>query len=501
MTQTINDEYKTRLNKLKNLREQGINPYPEKFEKLQLIAEVLKLKIGQKVKTAGRLLTIREMGKICFCHILDGSGKMQIVLKQDDVDPVKSGISNGVDLKQFLKTFDPGDFIGVEGEVFKTKKGELSIAVKKFVLLGKTLRPLPEKFHGLQDQEAKYRQRYLDLIANQDSYKRFLLRSEFIKALREFYWDKGFVEIETPVLSNTASGALAKPFITHHNSLDVDAYLRIAIETFQKEAIVGGFEKVFEIGRCFRNEGMDPSHLQEFTMCEHYAAYWNFEDNMKFTEEMFSYLLKKLFGTLKIEIKDREGKFQKVDFKPPWPKVSFAELIKKDCGIDIDKCKTAADLRKKIKAKKIEIEDIEKLERGNLIDALYKTVSRDKIIQPTFLINHPIDLSPLARSNDDNPDIVDRFQLIINTWEIINAYSELVDPVDQAQRFELQAKAKSGGDAEAHGKDDEYVKALEHGAPPISGWGMGIDRIVTLLTQQDNLRDVVLFPLLRPEGK
>jgi len=498
MAEILNDEYKIRLNKLKKIKGQGVNPYPEKFNKLQSVAEVLKLETGKKVKTAGRLLTIREMGKICFCHILDSSGKMQIVLKQDDVDPVRSKTSNGVDLKQFLKIFDPGDFIGVEGEVFKTKKGELSIAVKNFVLLGKTLRPLPEKFHGLKDQEAKYRQRYLDLIANPETYQRFLLRSKFIKSLREFYWDKGFVEIETPVLSNTASGALAKPFVTHHNSLDVDAYLRIAIETFQKEAIVGGFEKVFEIGRCFRNEGMDPSHLQEFTMCEHYAAYWNFEDNMKFTEEMFSYLFKKLFGTLKIEIKDREGKLQKVDFKPPWPKISFAELIKRDCGIDIDKCKTAVDLRKKIKAKKIKIENADKLERGNLIDSLYKEISRDKIIQPTFLINHPLDLSPLARRNDKNPEIVDRFQLIINTWEIINAYSELVDPVGQAERFSQQAKAKAGGDEEAHGKDDEYVKALEHGAPPISGWGMGVDRIVTLLTQQDNLRDVVLFPLLKP---
>lgn len=234
-------------------------------------------------------------------------------------------------------------------------------------------------------------------------------------------------------------------------------------------------------------------------MAEHYVAYWNFADNMKFTEEMFSYLLKKLLGTLKIEIKDREGKIQKIDFKPPWPKVSFRELIKKDCGIDIDQGKTADKLREEIKKKKINIVDINKLAIGNLIDALYKTVSRDKIIQPTFLVNHPLDLSPLARRNGKNPEIVDRFQLIVNGWEIINAYSELIDPLDQKERFEKQAEAKIKGDLEAHAKDDEYVKALEHGAPPISGWGMGIDRIITLLTQQDNLRDVVLFPLLRPE--
>jgi len=487
MSETLNDEYKTRLNKLKNLQEQGINPYPQNFDKLQPVAEVLKLDLGKKVKTAGRVLTIREMGKICFCHIADSTARMQIVLKQDDLD-----------LKSFLKIFDPGDFIGVEGEIFKTQKGEISILVKKYTLLGKSLRPMPEKWHGLQDQELKYRQRYLDLLSNEETQARFLFRSEFIKLLREFYWDQGFIEVETPILVNTASGALAKPFKTHYNALDIDVYLRIAPETYLKECIVGGFEKVFEIGRCFRNEGMDPSHLQDFTMCEHYAAYWNFEDNMKFTEEMFSYLLNKMFGTLKIEIKDRAGQLQKIDFKSPWPKVSFASLIKKDCGIDIDKFDTADKLRQEIKKKKIKIEDIEKLERGNLIDALYKAVSRDKIIQPTFLISHPLDLSPLARRNDKNPEIVDRFQLIVNTWEIINAYSELVDPVDQAKRFENQAKAKAAGDEEAHGKDDEYIKALEYGAPPISGWGMGIDRLVTLLTKQDNLRDVILFPLLRP---
>ncbi|MAF13317.1 MAG: lysine--tRNA ligase [Parcubacteria group bacterium] len=484
----LKDEYNTRLDKLKKIREQKINPYPEKFEKLQSVAEVLKLKVGKKVKTAGRLLTIREMGKIAFCHIQDSSSKMQIVLKKNDLD-----------LKKFLKIFDPADFIGIEGEVFKTKKGELSILVKKYTLLSKALRPLPEKFHGLKDQESIYRQRYLDLTSNQETFDRFLFRSQFIKSLREFYWAQNFIEVETPILTNTASGALAKPFNTRHNALDIDVFLRIAPETYLKESIVGGFERVFEIGRAFRNEGMDPSHLQDFTIAEHYTAYWNFEDNMKFTEQMFEYLLKKLLGTLKVEIMDRQGKLHKVDFKPPWPKVSFAKVIKKDCGIDIDKIKSVDELRKQITKKKIKIDDINKLERGNLIDALYKTVSQDKIIQPTFLTSHPIDVSPLARRNDDNPDIVDRFQLVVNGWEIVNAYSELIDPVDQAQRFFHQVRAKRKGDSEAHGKDDEYVKALEHGAPPMSGWGMGIDRIITLLTKQDNLRDVVLFPLLRPE--
>ena len=491
MPETINDEYKIRLEKLKKIREQGINPFLERYQKSHSLAEALELKLGARVKVAGRLLIIREMGKICFCRLSDATARIQLVLKSDELgEPA---------FKSFTKIFDPADFIGVEGEIFKTQKGEISILVKKYLLLSKALRPLPEKWHGLQDQEAKYRQRYLDLIANDETYKRFVFRSELIKSLREFYWQRGFIEVDTPVLVNAASGAMAKPFITHHQALDIDVYLRIAPEIYLKEAIIGGFEKIFEIGRCFRNEGMDPSHLQDFTMCEHYAAYWNYEDNMKFTEELFSYLLKKLFGTLKIKIKDRNGQAHVVDFKPPWPRLSFADLIKKDCGLDINSSPTAEALRAEIRKRKIAIEDNGKLDRGNLIDALYKAVSRDRLVAPTFITNHPLDLSPLARQNDAHPEIVDRFQLVVNTWEIINAYSELVDPLDQRARFEKQAQAKAAGDAEAHGKDDEYVRALEHGAPPISGWGLGVDRLITLLTQQDNLRDVVLFPLLRPE--
>ncbi|OGY46510.1 MAG: lysine--tRNA ligase [Candidatus Buchananbacteria bacterium RIFCSPHIGHO2_01_FULL_44_11] len=491
MADNLNDEYKIRLAKLENIRKEGVNPYPEKFDKIQPLAEILSLALGTKIKTAGRLLTIRAMGKIVFCHILDDSGRLQIVLQKDEV-----GEKN---LEWFLKFFDPGDFIGLAGEVFKTKKGEVSILVKDFVMLGKALRPLPEKWHGLKDQEALYRQRYLDLIANPETRQRFLLRSNFIKLLRDFYWQQGFIEVETPILTNTASGALAKPFKTHHNALNTDVYLRIAPETYLKECVVGGFEKVFEIARCFRNEGMDPSHLQDFTMVEHYAAYWNYEDNMNFTEKMFSFLIKELFGQLKIEIKDRQGKPAKVDFTPPWPKVSLAQIIKKDCGLDINQFTDAQALAEAIKAKKINIDGINDLGLGNLIDALYKAVCRQKIIQPTFLIQHPIDLSPLARRNDKNPNIVDRFQLVVNGWEVVNAYSELVDSVDQRQRFAAQAQAKAAGDLEAHGKDDEFVKALEYGAPPISGWGMGVDRLIAILTQQDNLRDVILFPLLRPE--
>jgi lysyl-tRNA synthetase class 2 len=361
------------------------------------------------------------------------------------------------------------------------------------------LRPLPEKWHGLTDTETKYRKRYLDLISNKETFDRFKFKSDFIWELRKFYKENGFDEIDTPVLANSASGALAKPFKTHYNALDLDVYLRIAPEIYLKEAIVGGFDKIFEVARVFRNEGMDSSHLQEFNMIEHYAAYWDFKDNMNFTEKMITNVVEKMKGSLIIKIYNRNDELVEVDLKTPWRRVSFRELLIEDCGIDIDEYENVNDLRDAIKEKGIQIEDMEKLGRGNLIDALYKKVSRPKLINPTFLINHPIDLSPLARKNDENPMITDRFQLIINGWEIVNAYSELIDPIDQKQRFEEQMIAKESGDEDAMSKDDDYVEAMEYGMPPVSGWGMGVERIVALLTEQKNLRDVVMFPLLRPK--
>jgi lysyl-tRNA synthetase, class II len=490
---TRKDEYQVRLEKLSSIKEQNINPYPEKFDKQNNLSEIKNSKEGTQMKTAGRIMTMRVMGKLAFCSLQDWSGFGQIALRQDEL---------GERFDQFQEIFDRGDFIGVEGKVFTTHKGEKTILVENFTFLGKALLPLPEKWHGLVDEEAKYRQRYLDLLANEDSKKRFKFRSDFIKHLRNFYWEHSFEEVDTPVLANEASGALAKPFKTHHNALDMDMFMRIAPETYLKKCIIGGYDKVFEVARCFRNEGMDPSHLQEFTMIEHYAAYWNFEDNMRFTEKMFSFILEKMMaGKTTIEIPDREGNLAKIDFSFPWKKVSFRDLLLADADIDIDQFKTVEDLRQEIKNKNIDIEDIDVLGRGNLIDSLYKKVSRDKIINPTFLINHPLDLSPLARRNDDNPDIVDRFQLVINTWEIVNAYSELVDPLDQEQRFDDQMDAKEGGDEEAHGKDDEYVKSMKYGMPPISGWGMGIERVITLLTGQTNLKDLVLFPPMRPKGE
>ncbi len=478
-----------RVRKLEALKKLGINPFPEKFSKTHGFTEAKVLQEGTKVAVAGRLMTLREMGRLAFAHLQDFTGRMQVVFEKEHL---------GEQTFELLKLLDLGDFLGVHGKIFTTKKGEISVLVDSFQLLAKALRPLPEKWHGLKDKETSYRHRYLDLISNRESLERFIFRSNFIRALREFYWKEGFYEIECPYLSSTASGALARPFITHHNAFDQDFYLRIAIETFQKEATVGGFEKTFEIGKVFRNEGIDPSHLQEFTMLEHYAVYWNYEDNMEFTERMFHHLLKQTLGILKVDIPDRDGKLQSIDFGKPWKRVSFRTLIQDDCGIDIATFKTAEELRVDIRKKKIELEGVEKLGLGNLIDSLYKKVSRPKIIQPTFLLEHPVDVSPLARRNDKNPHIVDRFQLVVCGWEIVNAYSEVVDPLDQAQRFDHQASAKEKGDEEAHGADDEFVIAMEHGMPPQSGWGMGIDRIVALLTKQDNVKDVVLFPLMKP---
>ena len=365
-------------------------------------------------------------------------------------------------------------------------------------MLSKTLRPLPEKWHGLQDVEAKYRERYLDLTMDEETRKRFILRTKLINSIRDFLNNNDFLEVETPVLAHKASGATAKPFSTHHNALDIDVFLRIAPELYLKKCVAGGFERVYEFAKCFRNEGMDPSHLQEFLMLEYYVAYWNYEDNMDFTEKLFSHILKKIYGSYEVELLSRDGKSKKIDFTPPWPRKEFAKIIKKDSGINILDFDNAKDLRDEIKKKKIAIEDMNKMGYGNLCDALYKKVSRPKLIKPTFVIKHPADTKPLARRNDDNPKVCDTFQLLVNEWELINAYSEIVDPVDQRNRFKVQSKAKAKGDDEAMQPDESYLKCMEHGMPPMSGFGLGIDRLLTILTKQNNLKDVVLFPLLKP---
>lgn len=481
-----------RLQKAEALRAAGKQPYASSFERSHSLDDAKKEKDGTKVSIAGRVVLFRDMGKMTFATLQDQSGRLQIALKEDEIGEKA--------YKEFLDLIDLGDIIGVWGERFATKKGEESVMVVEWTMLSKALRQPPEKWAGVKDQETAWRQRYLDLTSNRETLDRFMFRSEFVKLLREFYWDHGFIEVETPVLVNAASGALATPFKTHHEAYDLDMYLRIAPETFLKECLVGGFDRVFEVARVFRNEGLDPSHLQDFTMVEHYGAYWDYVKNMEFTEKMLSTVLKKLLNTTKVKIPNRDGDTVEVDFKAPWPRITLREAILGACGIDIDLFDSASALREAINSKKIKLDvDVSKLGRGNLIDQLYKKVSRPSIVQPTFVMNHPIDLSPLARRNDENPNITDRFQLVVGGWEIVNAYSELVDPVDQAKRFDEQAKANAAGDEEAHKKDDEFVTALEYGCPPCSGWGMGVDRIVALLTCQPNLRDVVLFPLMKPQ--
>lgn len=480
------EQEQVRREKLQNISV----PYPEKFETNYEISEAKELEDGTtSVRVAGRIVLMRKMGKMAFLTIGDILGKIQISIKIDCVGEEKYAF--------FKENFDLGDFIGVEGEIFTTHTGEKTIRASYFEFLGKALKPLPEKYHGLEDIETIYRHRYIDLITNDESKKVFLFRSKFIREIRNFLDEHNYIEIETPILNNKASGALAKPFITHHNALDIDLYLRIAPETYLKRAIVGGFTKVFEIARCFRNEGIDQTHLQDFTMIEGYGAYLNYEDNMKFLKGMLQTIIQKIFGTLEIQVGDKM-----VDLSGDWEKISFRDLILRYCPIDIDIYNTKETLLAKIKEEKLIIESdtpLENLGFGNLVDQLYKKVARPNIINPIFLINHPTELSPLARANDENPNVTDRFQLIINGAEIINAYSELVDPQEQENRLLEQARLKANGDEEAMPMDYDYIEAMEYGMPPISGWGMGIDRLVQLLTNSENIKDVVLFPLMRPK--
>ncbi len=484
----LNEQEIVRREKLENIE----NPYPEKYETNYELVEASQLEDGTTgVRVAGRIVLMRKMGKMSFLTIGDILGKIQVSVKIDMIGEEAYQV--------FKECYDLGDFIGVEGEIFTTHTGEKTVRASSITFLGKALKPLPEKFHGVEDVETLYRQRYLDLIANDDAKKKFLFRSRFIKEIRNYLDQLGYIEIETPILNNKASGATAKPFITHHNALDIDLYLRIAPETYLKRAIVGGFTKVFEIARCFRNEGIDATHLQDFTMIEGYGAYLNYKDNMKLLRKMLQTIIMNIFGTLHIQVGDKM-----VDLSGEWESVSFKELILKYSSIDIEQYNTKEKLLEKIKEENIDIESetpLEDLGYGNLVDQLYKKVARPHIVNPIFLTEHPISLSPLARANDENPEITDRFQLVINGAEIINAYSELVDPKEQERRLEEQAKLKASGDEEAMPMDYDYIDAMEYGMPPISGWGMGIDRIVQLLTNSENIKDAVLFPLMRPKDE
>lgn len=466
------------------------NPYPERYEVTHSLLEASKLEDGTKdVSVAGRIVFMRKMGKLSFLRLRDIEADLQVSIKIDLV---------GEDSYSFFKSnIDVGDFIGVTGEMFTTQTGEKTLRADKYVFLGKALKPLPEKFHGLTDAELCYRNRYVDMIMNEDTRKRFLIRMKFIRELRNYLDNHGYYEVETPILNNKPSGAVARPFKAHHNALDIDVYLRIAPETYMKRSVVAGIPKVYEIARCFRNEGMDAAHLQDFTMIECYQAYFNYRDNMIFIREMLQAIIMKLFGSLEVQIGDKV-----VDMSGVWPTVTFRELIIKYANIDIKEYDTKEKLLAKIREDKIELDSetpIENLGYGNLVDYLYKKVARPNILGPVYLTGHPLELSPLARSNDLDKTITDRFQLIVNGAEIINGYSELVDPVEQEKRLLEQASLKAGGDEEAMDMDYDYIGAMEYGMPPISGWGMGIDRLIQLLTNSDNIKDVVMYPLMRPE--
>lgn len=482
-----NDQIIRRREKLDAMKSIGLMVYPEGFSVNYDLNEAGLLKDGTVgVRISGRIMSIRNFSKLCFITISNIEGSLQLLLKKDEVGEVL--------YNQFCDFFDIGDFIGVEGQMYTTKTGEKTLRIISFVFLGKALRPLPEKWHGLSDIESRYRQRYLDLIMTKETQNRLVTRTKLVRSIRRFFEDHQFIEVETPVLQQTSSGAMAKPFKTYHNSLGTEFNLRIAPETYLKRLIVGGFTKVFEFAKCFRNEGLSPQHLQEFTMVEGYAAYWSYKDTMKLMRDMMLYVLEEVFHTSEIELQG-----QTIDFSLEWEIVSFRDLIFKKTGIDIDLFPEVKDLLQETKKKKIDLEHscIESLGRGNFIDLLYKKVCRPHMIKPTFLVQHPIDLSPLARANDQNTAITDRFQLVINGSEIINAYSELVDPLEQRQRLEKQAFLKNNGDVEAMEMDEDYLTAMEYGMPPISGWGFGIERLLMVLTNSENIKDCVFFPLTK----
>ncbi len=436
-----------------------------------------------EVSVAGRVITLRPMGKALFAHLQDATGKLQIYLRQDIV---------GEDsFKDFEELVDPGDILGVRGRLFRTNTGELTVEVKEWFLLAKSLHPLPEKWHGLKDVEVRYRQRYLDLIANEHARKVFFLRSRLISEIRRFLDSKGFLEVETPILQPIASGANAKPFITYHNYLEQNLYLRIAPELYLKRLIVGGINRVYELGKNFRNEGVDTTHNPEFTMLEFYCAYWDYKDLMVFTEELFSYLLNQLVGGLRITY---QGKG--LDFTPPFKRYRYFELLEEKTGKDKDFFLRDVEGLRKL-AKEVGVPKAETLTHAKLIDKVFDLLVEDELWRPCFVIDFPKLLSPLAKTHREDPDLVERFELFVAGKEIANAYTELNDPVEQRERFLEQLKEKEMGDEEAMAMDDDFIRALEYGMPPTAGEGIGIDRLVMLLADVDSIREVILFPALR----
>jgi lysyl-tRNA synthetase class 2 len=482
------EEYQTRLGRLKTIKEAGFDPYPAKSSKGIDLYQAKALSADTAVESSGRIISIREMGKLSFVHLRDASGKMQIAISEKELGKDR--------YKFFIKNFDLGDFIWVSGVIFVTHAGEISILVKDYKILSKALLPLPEKFHGLTDIEIRYRKRYLDLLGNENSMEIAKIRSNVVRELRNYFDSKGFYEVETPVLQTLYGGALAKPFVTHHNALDIPLYLRIAPELYLKRLIVGGFEKVYEIAKCFRNEGIDNNHNPEFTQIEFYWAYADYNMLMDMVEDYLPRLIKAAGKDLKLNIGG-----QMVDFTPPYPRVSMRDLIKQYAKFDIEDFPTDEAMYKK--AVELKVEDVKPgTGRGKLIDEIYKVYARPYIINPMFMIDHPIELSPLAKKKPDNSRYVERFQLLcVGGNELCNAFSELNDPLDQEERFKEQVRLEAAGDEESMPYDEDFVDALRHGMPPTAGLGMGIDRLIKLLIDADNLKEVILFPTMRPETK
>ncbi|MCD6403371.1 MAG: lysine--tRNA ligase [Candidatus Aenigmarchaeota archaeon] len=490
LAQLILDRYR----KLLKLEELGIDPFGRRFDKThttkQLHQTYGNLKPGEtveraSVRIAGRLISKRIHGKAGFADLQDFNGKIQLYFRINELGKEK--------YKIFEKLLDVGDIIGVEGFVFRTHKGELSVWVKDFVILTKSLRPLPHVWFGLKDVERRYRERYVDLILNPSVKETFVKRSKIIEEIRKFLNSKGFIEVETPILQPIPGGANARPFITFHNALGINLYLRIATELHLKRLIVGGFEKVYEIGKVFRNEGIDRFHNPEFTSIEWYWAYADYRDNMKLVEELIKHLVKVVCEKLEITY---QGK--KIDFSKPFKVLTMTEAIKEYTGIDITG-KTREELLELAKSKGLEIK--EDASKGEIIATLFEELVQEKLIQPTFIIDHPVDVSPLAKRKKDDPTLTERFELYIAGLEIVNAYTELNDPIDQRERFLEQMEKRMKGDEEAHMMDEDFIRALEYGMPPTSGVGIGIDRLVMVLTDSPSIRDVILFPTLRPEEK
>jgi len=489
MTARLDRIAQQRQQKLERLRARGINPYPHRYHRshtTQQAVALLKQKEDgltkdEKVSVAGRLTARRLMGKSAFIDIRDGSGKIQLLFQ--NIDRFKK------EVLELFNDLDIGDIIGVNGNLLRTKTGEPTLLVEDFTLLAKSLQPLPEKWHGLSDIDKRYRQRYLDLIANTEVKEVFKVRSQIISAIRQFLNQRGFLEVETPVLQPSAGGALARPFTTHHHALDQDFYLRIATELHLKRLIIGGLDKVYELGRIFRNEGISTKHNPEFTMLESYEAYADYNDVMNMVEDMVSTVSQQVLGTNKVKFGN-----DTINLKPPWQRISLRQVIEKYSGIDFEKYPDADSLRAKMLELKMEFDP--QKDRGKLIDELISTFVEPNIIQPTFLIDYPVEMSPLAKAKPDNDRLAERFEAFAGGMEIANAFTELNDPIEQRQRFKKQLEGRQK-EAEAETIDEDYLLALEYGMPPTGGLGVGIDRLVMLLTNQQSIREVILFPQLR----